>query len=378
MKSILYITGFIFFSTFGYSQKVKKIIDKDDPVKMQKYLDKGGDINEMIIINLQSDSNFQTHPLIYALGNKKFDCFEIIFNNRNEINNLDELISKAFILSLSRGNEDIMEMLYRENPNVNDRCVPCNNYSAIMVATRYGMENWYFKLKPMSDLNALSGNGNNLAHLAASCSNATIAKDVFNIEGMDLNLKDNIGFTPLDYAADNHENSFIFSILLDNGGDLNQAKNILYMGCFGIVAEIFQNEIMEQRVNDLWSAHNGYIPLAITALPDDDGVFWDDQMIKMKVLLRAMITEIKTNEAENYKPDYFDNNTAENIIYLSYTFQDEDEDSNVYRLLLELFGLAETFGKDHALTYSDYQYGCKLYGKDLINQWYDEFGLSVE
>ena len=380
MNKLILVISLSLFTLYGYSGGIFKIIKKGNVEKLQKFFDKGGDVNEEI----EFDEEFIVHPLSYAVSMEQLAIVEWFIKHKDKLDNPKHRISEAFILSISNEGNDISKLLYEQEPDINDACANCHEHNALQVAIVYGKLDWYNILKPQTDLTYLSGPG----PLAAKCNKLLPSEDIFQdvltIEGLDVNLTNNLKMTPLDFAAANEHFPFFYELLIQNGAEVSAAWNILYYASTGISEYIFTDETLEERSDDIWIADgDGNIPL-------DMALYWREidedynevQIYMINWLLFAMADDVKKNGlSSGFQDSFFEGkNTLADIAYISsYLNQDvEDEDEmNIAQHFLEFLGVVQEAGGDIYLFKSDYKYLKRLFGKDVVNEWYANYELDI-
>ncbi len=379
MRKLILAISLSLFTLFGYSGGIDKIIKKGDVEKLQKFFDKGGDINEELIFN----EELLVHPLSYAVGEEQLEIVKWFVEHKDKLDNPKHRISEAFVFSLSKKENDIANLLYAQKPDINDKCTNCHEHNALQVAIVYGKLDWYNILKPQTDLTYLSGPGNNLLHLAASGPSEDIFQDVLTIEGLDINLTNNLKMTPLDFAAGNEHNPVAYEILIDRGAEVSAAWNILYYTSTGTSEYILTDELLEARSDDIWIADgDGDIPLEMALYFREISEDYNEVQIYMiNWLLFAMVDDVKKNGlSSGFQESFFEGkNTLTDIAYISsYLGQDiEDEDeTNIAQHFLEFVGVVQEAGGDIYLYKSDYKYLKKLFGEDVVNEWYVNYELD--
>ena len=97
MKNIL-LTFFLLLGGITiHGQKIKKIIDKGNALKLETYISKGEDINLNIDKSLYfeaEDTNivYSIHPMVYATGSGNSEIVELFIKYKDKINNYDEVL----------------------------------------------------------------------------------------------------------------------------------------------------------------------------------------------------------------------------------------------------------------------------------------------
>ncbi|MEZ4922575.1 MAG: ankyrin repeat domain-containing protein [Crocinitomicaceae bacterium] len=379
MKYFVYLL--LFFVSFqSLSQKkLTKIIDNCDLEKLQTYLEKEGDYNNLITITSGQGENLDFSLLSYAVGSECTAIVEFLISKEDKFDDWSRIVSEAFVFSLSRDNEEVSQMLYKILPNVRGVCDVCHGNSALMVASVYGKEDWYFKLKPESDLTFINNQEANLLHTAASSPSQKILEDVLTIKDIDLNAKNINGLTALDFAASNEDNPQAFETLINKGADVSQMWNLFYWWAQYPNTSITTKEL-EQRKADLWMVdEEGYIPLMYFAIFHYD---YEDDMDPSELrdmLEKQLIYMLETfdQEKKDFKFNEFYYQQKINLSMLDVFFSIEDHVSNNPLLpkYLQLLGKAYAIDGFNTIAVKEYKIACKFYGKDKIDHWFNQYEI---
>jgi ankyrin repeat protein len=284
----------LLFSFLSSGQNIKKIIDNNDLVGLKKYIDKREDIYEEISFHKE---DYSVHPMIYASGKNRLDMIKMFVENKSKIDDYHTIMSIAFAISISTKNDDLIEYLYNQEPNINEICDACNGHNAIMVATVYGNEKWYFKLKSKSETAIISKDGNNLYHLIANPAhfNLSIFNDIKFIYDLDINLVNELGRTPLQFAAKSGSDS-VFYDLLNLGGVYNKINDAYVDAIYG-GSEIIYNYIDSNfEASPIWGIYrigdpndfNSYYPLELAIRYDATTI--------VKQIFTEMLNDIESSK----------------------------------------------------------------------------------
>lgn len=219
----------------SYSQELQKLIANGDLAGIQKLEAKGVDIFDYVTIEYryvgeEDMSTTEMHPMTYAAARNETEIVKYYLAKKDEmieVGSWDDVLGLSFVVSISTRNDELIELLYSYNPNMNVLCESCRGHNAVMVAAAYGMEKWYFKLKEKSLLIFTNDRGANLLHIAVSGRSKAIVEDIIYSNFLDIDAMDIEGNTALDYALLDSNNQ-IFSYLLEQHADLNKAQNLWY------------------------------------------------------------------------------------------------------------------------------------------------------
>ena len=230
----------------SYGQKVFKYIEKGNTKKVEQYLKKHDVIYDTLIIKNKNafskiDEEKFVLPLSYAVIKNKPDIVKLFVKDSLKIPNFREQLGVAFALSMSVKNDTISNFLYNLNPDLSAMCTSCHQHSAIMIATAYGNEKWYFKLKPYSVLTTINHHGHNLIHLSVVDSNyyQPIFDDLLKTPQLNINLTDSFGYRPIDYAITYNFNQAFYQLEKESQARNVSSKTSNYFAALGGNLEVF-------------------------------------------------------------------------------------------------------------------------------------------
>jgi len=177
---------------YAHSQKIKRLIDKGDVIKLEKYISKGGDINTPINTPLffednNTSINYELHPMVYAAGDSNDEIVKLFVEYNDKIENYDQVLGHALSASISSGNNSLSMYLIDQSPNINSVCSFCRNSTPTMIAALYNNEELFFMMAEMNpDYSIVNNEGNNFHHMAATSGNMKIIEHVYNNCSIDV------------------------------------------------------------------------------------------------------------------------------------------------------------------------------------------------
>jgi len=390
---VLLIALTLLISSIAYNQNIKKLIKNNDIVAVEKYINSHVVLDELIFF---PQDDYSIHPLIYASGVGNYEIVKLFIQNEEKIDDFHDIMSTAFIMSLSLITDSISNYLYNLTPNINETCLPCHGHNAIMVATVYGKEDWYFKLKPKSTLNALSYDGNNLLHLSALNKNFSqkIFDDILTLKEVDINLENNFKRTPLQSFAQ-LGNYIQFKKLITLNAKYYNLTDLYADAIYGGNLNIYNYVVSLLTKKPYWTTlsplgledENTYYPLELAIN--------NNNLAVSKLILNDMFNQVKT-ELNDSKTE-----TLVNILnsrkmekdtfwplWISIEFQNKDMFEFLLKKSLELneanieytyfddlmdneyTGKAEVLFKKY-----DYRSAKKVFGKTYIKNLYSELSI---
>ena len=288
------------------AQDLKKLIDNGKLESLEKYVSKKGDLKEKITVTIE-EKEHQINGLIYLLGKETLDenhqtIFDYFISKINLFDNSTQVVDEAFIYSFSiEGGEYYTQKLWELKPNLKSVCSICNENTALIAAAVYGNEEWYFKLKPSSDINAVNKAGFHLLSAAIFGENTKIIKDVLETDGFagKINTPNKDGFSPLDMAFGCRDKSIV-DLILKAGANVEQSNNLLWEAASYYNTKIFDLPYIikgsDKYFNELWKVDEGdytilsYLFVWNTELID--GIEYSDLLIQEKDFSQAKM--IKT------------------------------------------------------------------------------------
>ena len=231
------ITPIFSITSRNHAEALKYLIDRGADINVvdnQKagplhYAAEGG-LNEMIKILIDNNAELELEnsrgrtPLIVAAReNASLETIKILIEYGANINAKDYSLDTPLSLAAWRGNEDIVNYLIDQNPEI--------TISGIKGKTLffYSMDKRLVKLyKAIMDRGAriedLSSRGTSALHWAAKGGSGMIAEDLIE-KGLQVNNKDIFGMTPLHYAA-KYGRLSVVKLLIEQGANLNSKSGL--------------------------------------------------------------------------------------------------------------------------------------------------------
>ncbi|UKN03645.1 hypothetical protein K6119_08980 [Paracrocinitomix mangrovi] len=380
MKHII-LFSIIISTSIVFGQKTLTAIDKCDVGALEKAIAAGYDINEKFMIPIDEGADeIEANLLSYAVHGECLDAVNYLIERKDQLTDFDLILTEAFIYSLSVGNDEISSVLYAQNPLPKGICDICHGNNAIMVAATYGREDWYNKLKDQSDLSYINHSGANLVTAASSGSSQAILKDVLQSTKLDLNKKDNEGLTPLDYAASNSDNKEAFNTLVKFGADIEKSWNLLYWWTMYPDLELTE-DIIKKRKNDVWMIdEDGDNCLMLLSYFYVDFIEKDKKFEKVLLTIIDIMKEGYENGEGNY--DYvkrlYYNKINVNYLNAMLLTDDYTSESPIYPKYLELLSVICEKNDFCPVYKKEYKKACKIYGKEVVTDWYTKYSLPMD
>jgi ankyrin repeat protein len=367
-------------STFA-QKKLKKLIELDTPSKIEKFMEKGGNVDTLIYYTNEEGIDREVSPLMFALVFEYFDVFNYFLENKKIFKDFDHYLNEVFIYSLSHGSDSLSEKLYVKNVDINDHCSLCHENNALMVAAVSGNEKWYFKLKENSDVYYVNPDGNSLLHAAAESPSEKIIKDVLSIEWQNINTPNKYGRTPLDYTVWNEEYPEAFNLFLEAGASYQESDHLclkfgyhpnVEIGTFvpGLVAKMGDSIFITDE--------EGYNLLDYAAYFFNDKTS-EDHHAFLNSVIQVMKNELQDNNSAGFDNDFlYDKEITFNIIDISYQFDEDPEYFlHLFRNYLEFIGLAIAKGYNSPISKKEFKYACRRFGKEYVELWFEELQIPI-
>lgn len=392
----------VFISNLSFTQSLRRIIEKGDAEKFKSYIEKGESLDEYILFeagkHTYNNKDLLIHPIVYAADLGQFEIVKLCVKKKDKIEDFHNIMSKAFVASLHTGNNELISYLFELEPNVNEFCGTCYSRNAIMITASYGLEKWYFKIKPNADLNQIDEIGYTLLHLAVLSSNITIINDVLTIPNIDLDAENLFHKTALNLAVIDSSETTYFT-LLKKGAYINDTNVFFSDITIGGNSIIFNDFIKRISKPNLWDKHqcldleneeNDNYPLENAILSNNNTIaFW---------ILDQMVSQLKTNKSEDKIK------TLYNILngydydglkdYVSVTTAIENENKPLFEKLIKtalwfneqqfnaLYVEDSIDGSEYEVDLEvyfskfDYKDAKKMFGKEYVELFYEDLGIE--
>ncbi len=394
----LFLGVALLFSVFSNAQSLKKIIDKNDAIALQEYVNSGGKFEEMIPILIHDNEILEVHPFVYAVKNERLDLAKIFVKNKTIFEDFDTQLSIAFVTSISNENTKLTEFLFDKNPNVNQLSEIFHNYNGLMLSVVNGKEDLFFKLKEKSDYNLISDEGNNLFHLIGVNSktyNSKILNYLMSKKDLDINLINTYGRTPLHYAA-NSGNSQLFFELIKHGAKPNILADLYVDAVTGGNEKVFKYVRKLIKNDPNWETSSDMI--------DDSGnTFYGlEHAIKSnnteisKLIFNEMFAEVKSVKHDNQTniiAKILNSRQLENDQFWPLWEAMQSKNKELFEFLvrsmvefnnlkIEYTAYNEFVEDDYTeiaevlFTKFEYRSAKRRFGKEYVSNLYDELGVS--
>ena len=189
-------------------KKFYKAIRKGNMDVVSSYISRGGDLDQGYE-DLLYDSyyggkdSYYFNPMEYAAFFQQTEVLRLIMQHKESITGYQTCLDKAFGASISSGNMEMIRLLMDAGADINAKCGFCYGQSAIQIALEYSNFELVEELmKHDANLQVSSDMGRTLLHGVAHSDNILLAGKLIN-SGLDVNIKDEDGATPVIFAACN-------------------------------------------------------------------------------------------------------------------------------------------------------------------------------
>lgn len=270
-------------------KKFYKAIRKGNLDAVSSYISRGGDLNQGYE-DLLYDSyyggkdSYYFNPMEYAAFFQQTEVLRLIMQHKESITGYQTCLDKAFGASISSGNMEVIRLLIDAGADINAECGFCYGQSAIQIALEYSNFELVEELmKHGANLQVSSDMGRTLLHGVAHSDNILLAGKLID-SGLDVNVKDEDGATPILFAASNgkfemfklfEEYEAELLVVENNGNDL--MMNAAIGGNVELIGYLFDRGIsVNSYNNDDWTPllfacsenHQGIVEILINASAD--------------------------------------------------------------------------------------------------------------
>lgn len=217
MKNYLLLILFLGISTFGYSQKLFKAVEKGDIEKAKSLIAKGADVTEY--------SKNGLFPLWRATADNNYALSELLIKNGADVNQKNKVNpggSTSIEVPCQEGYFDLVKLLVENGADVNQKGY--RDFTPIRIATRNRhLDIVKFLAEKGAEIDFKAMDGATPLEHAATIGHYEISKYLIE-QGADVNSKDKEGDFSLGEAARGGHTDVI-QLLLDNGADVS-LKNL--------------------------------------------------------------------------------------------------------------------------------------------------------
>lgn len=219
MKSIILhriISRFLFISAFLVSvvpvvsgqKSFFKAIEKEDIKAVESYISKGIDPNSTFEKSFPKGSDndkfvYPFVPLEYAVYTNHIKIVKLLIASQKSNPDYQINLNKAFGVSISVGNQELIRLLIDAGADINSVCEFCYGRAVIQIALEYSNFTLFHDLKNKgARIDVTDKTGRTLLHSVATTGNVSIAEELINAN-LDINSRDEDGATPVQFAAAN-------------------------------------------------------------------------------------------------------------------------------------------------------------------------------
>ncbi len=183
-----------------------------------------------LLIENNADVDFKVYgpystgipPLYYAIRKHNLDIVKLLVDNGANVDFIDKNMETYLHYAARQKNTDIIDYLVEKGLDINKRDkygrTPLNDS---LYANNINMANYLIDEYQL-DINEISFSGRNLFHYAAVYNETNEVLPFLLSKGVDINAKDDKGFTPIMYAV---ENKRIFDFFINNGAKVTDKNN---------------------------------------------------------------------------------------------------------------------------------------------------------
>lgn len=207
-------------------------------------------LDKSVDINLQDDGG--DSPFMNAANSNSLEVVKFLSSYVKNINAKDENGRSALAMAINRNDAEVAEFLLEKGADINVMDKDGNTLAYYLMNTFSSNQQEAFneKLELLKkndlDLTIAQGNGNNLYHIAVEKNNLALLKRIETF-GIDLNVKNKDGMTPLHLAAMKAQDKGILEYLISKGAD-KTAKTDFEESVYDLASE---NELLQKHNIDI-------------------------------------------------------------------------------------------------------------------------------
>ena len=210
-------------------KKFYKAIRKGNQDAVSSYISSGGDLDQdyedFLYDPYYGDKNsYDFTPMEYAAFFQQTEVLRLIMQHKESITGYQVCLDKAFGISISSGNMEMIRLLMDAGADINTKCSTCYGQSAIQIALEYSNFELVEELmKHDANLQVSSDMGRTLLHSVAHSDNILLAGKLIDA-GLDVNAMDEDGATPVLFATSNGKFEML-KLFEEHGADLLVVEN---------------------------------------------------------------------------------------------------------------------------------------------------------
>ena len=223
MKNTQLFTVFIlilFSAHVSYAQRIMDAIQDGNLLKVEKWINENSDVNEKFEKETEEGDYSELHVIEWAAYHNQKEVLDLFIQEQYRFDNFNEWISDGLSASIHNCDIETVNKLLDAGASVNNLCNTCRKAPPIAIALSYECYDIYnFLLSKGAQLKNENA-GFDVIHSAAANDSLELLKDLVENKGLDIELSNSSGSTPIFYAAINgHFDNFLY--LVDKGATLN-------------------------------------------------------------------------------------------------------------------------------------------------------------
>ena len=334
----------------AFGQNIKKAIANGDLKKAQKWLNKGKDLDQLLIKTDADGNNYSLHPLEYAAYNQQYEIATFFIDNSEKFKLIKNYYNSAFSSTIHYNNIEFTNYMLALGVDINAYCNICHNAPAIAIALRYNHYDIYKLLLQKGAHLVNKGAGFDVINAAAECDSLPLLKHLVEVEKLNIESINYYGMTPL-FAA--------FS-----AGQIKNAKYLISKG-----ADISKKDLEGNTI--LYHASN-YVTFkyADELLKEKNILAYPDDALQITILDDK---ELFDYYIANYKDRIKTKSKDGEDIFFGITYSETHKNDEYF--LQTLKALKLTPKPDKANRKTAFDYAKKLKNKELVNLYKKYFDL---
>lgn len=273
MKQALFF-AILLLSSISFSQKILDKIEKGDLKYVQKWIDKGVDLDMEYERTNDEDITLAFHPMTWAAIKNQKEILELFFEYKDQFDDYQKWLTQALGASIQHGDLSIIQPMVKDGADVNANCQSCRGAVPIAIAVAYRHYDVFEYLLEMEAKIKNPNSGYDVVHVAVQTDSLEFLKDLVDNFGVDLHKKSNQGKYPIHYALE-IGNSDILDYMVSKGVDVSLKDDHGFNALYYASEDYSTFKWVEKQLGDINDLLKSSNPVIQSVVESDDKQLFD-------------------------------------------------------------------------------------------------------
>jgi ankyrin repeat protein len=248
MKQTIFL-AVLLLSSFSFSQKILDKIENGDLKYVQKWIDKGVDLDMTYEQTNEEGTTLAFHPMTWAAVKNQREVLELFFEYKDQFDDYQKWLTQALGASIQHGDLSIIQPMIVDGADVNASCNSCRGAVPIAIAVAYRHYDVMEYLLEMGAKMQNPGSRYDVIHVAVKTDSLEFVKDLVDNFELDLNRKSGQGKYPIHYALE-MGNTDILNYMVSKGVDVSKKSDDGFNSLY-YVSDYTTFKWVEKQIGDI-------------------------------------------------------------------------------------------------------------------------------